>query len=50
MNITLRKLAMLEKSIIEREELVKSQGCVTNVVDADLKARITNLMDKVRVI
>ena len=50
MNITLRKLAMIEKSIAEREEAAKIQGYSTNVVDADFKNRITTLMDKVRTI
>lgn len=50
MNIALRKLALLEKNIAEREEAARVQGYTTNVVDADLKKRITDLMDRVRVI
>ena len=50
MNFAVRKLAMLEKSIIEREEVARVQGYTTNVVDADFKRRITDLMDKIRVI
>jgi uncharacterized protein YejL (UPF0352 family) len=49
MNIALRKLAMLEKSIAEKEESAIIQGdYVTNVVNEDLKRSITVLMDKVR--
>ena len=50
MNISVRKLAMLEKSIAEREEAARVQGYSTNVIDADLKKRITDLMDRVRLI
>lgn len=49
MNIAVRKLAMLEKSIAEREEIAKNQGCVTTPFDSDLKKRIINIMDKIRV-
>ncbi len=50
MNIAVRKLAMLEKSLAEREEIARVQGYSTSVVDADLKKRITDLMDRIRVI
>ena len=50
MNLALRKLAMLEKDLIAREEAAKIEGYVTSPVDNDLKLRITKLMDKVRVI
>ena len=50
MNITLRKLAMLEKNILAQEENARIQGYTTNVVDADLKRKVTDLMNKVRVI
>lgn len=50
MNITLRKLAMLEKSIAEREGASKIEGYCTNSIDNDLKKRVTDLMDKVRVL
>ena len=49
MNITLRKLAMLEKSIAEKEELARSEnGYTTNVVNTEFKKSISTLMDKVR--
>ena len=41
MNIALRKLAMLEKSILEKEEEARIQGYTTNVIDSDFKNRIT---------
>ena len=50
MNLAVRKLAMLEKSIYEREEIARTQGYSTDVVDADFKRRVTELMDKVRII
>lgn len=50
MNITLRKLAMLEKSIAEQEEQARVQGYTTCTIDNEMKKRITELMDKVRVI
>lgn len=50
MNIAIRKLAMIEKSLIAQEEAEKLQGYTTSTIDRDFKQRITNLMDKVRVI
>ena len=50
MNLTLRKLAMLEKSLNEREEVARVQGYSTNVVDAEFKKNVTDLMDRVRTI
>ena len=48
MNITLRKLAMLEKSILEQEELARVQGYTSCSIDQDFKRKISTLMDKVR--
>ena len=50
MNLALRKLAMLEKDMIAREEEAKINGYATCPVDADFKARVSALMDKVRVL
>lgn len=50
MNIALRKLAMIEKDLIAREEEARLQGYTTSTIDQDFKRRITDLMDKVRVI
>ena len=47
MNIAIRKLAMLEKDIIEREEAAKLEGYT---VDPAFREKITRLMDKVRVL
>ena len=50
MNIALRKLAMLEKSLQEKEMQARMEGLSTSPIDKDFQARITNLMDKVRLI
>lgn len=50
MNIALRKLAMLEEKMVKEEELAKVQGYCTCPVDQDFKRRVTDLMDRVRVI
>ena len=50
MNIALRKLAMLEEKMVKEEELAKVQGYCTCPVDQDFKKRVTDLMDRVRVI
>ena len=50
MNIAVRKLVLLEKNILEREESARIQGYSTNVVDADFKRRVVDLMDKIRLI
>ena len=49
MNITLRKLAMLEKSMAEQEEKARLEGWASCPIDKDLQARINSLMEKVRV-
>lgn len=50
MNIALRKLAMLEKEFQAREEESKISGYDTCPIDKGLQRRITELMDRVRVI
>jgi len=50
MNIALRKLAMLEKEMIEREQQALFEGYATKPIDQDFKNRVTALMDKVRYI
>ncbi len=50
MNITLRKLAMLEEKMIKEDEIAKIQGYCTSPVDQDLKQRVFDLMDRVRVV
>ena len=50
MNIALRKLAMIEKNLIAQEEEARLQGYSTNTLDQDFKRRVSDLMDKVRVI
>ena len=48
MNLAYRKLAMLEKEFIEREEAAKLSGYSSCPIDRDLKNRVTKLLDQVR--
>jgi len=48
MNLAFRKLAMLEKDFIEREENARIQGYTSSPIDRDLKNRVTKLLDQVR--
>jgi hypothetical protein len=48
MNLTYRKLAMLEKDFIAKEEAAKIEGFYSAPVDKDLQSRVTNLLDQVR--
>ena len=48
MNLTYRKLAMLEKDFIAKEEAAKIAGFYSSPVDKDLQGRVTNLLDQVR--
>lgn len=50
MNIALRKLAMLEKAMNEKEEQARIEGYVTSPVDIDMKNRIYVIMEKIRVV
>ena len=50
MNIALRKLAMLEANMIKQEEQARMEGFTTCPIDTDLKRRISELMDRVRVL
>jgi hypothetical protein len=50
MNIAMRKLALLEKRIIEEEEKAKIQGFSTCPIDYEFKHRVKDLMDRIRVI
>jgi len=46
----MRKLAMLEKVMMEREQEAKVKGFATYPVNLELKRNITTLMNKVRAI
>jgi len=48
MNLTYRKLAMLEQDFIAKEEAAKIEGYYTTPVDKELQSRVTNLLDQVR--
>ena len=47
MNLAIRKLAMLEKDFIAREESARIEG-TSCPIDRDFKNRITKLLDQVR--
>ena len=48
MNLTYRKLEMLEREFLVKEEAAKIDGFYTSPVDKDLQSRVTNLLDQVR--
>ena len=48
MNLTYRKLAMLEKDFIAKEEAAKLEGFYSSPVDKELQYRVTNLLNQVR--
>ena len=48
MNVALRKLALLEKNIMQKEEAAKVQGYTTSPVDPIFKKKIVKLMKRVR--
>ena len=50
MNVALRKLALLEKNIMQKEEAAKVQGYTTSPVDPIFKEKIVKLMKRVRAI
>ena len=50
MNITLRKLAMLEKNFEELEEIAKVQGYTNIPINTTLRENVARLMEKVKTI
>lgn len=48
MNLAFRKLAMLEKEIIAKEEAAKIDGYTSAPIDKEFKSKITKLLDQVR--
>ena len=50
MNITYRKMAMLDKTLTEREETARIQGYLTDPSDRELHNRISKILNQVRVI
>ena len=50
MNIAIRKLALLEKTIKEQENSCDFEGLTTVPIDNELKQRISELMIKVRTV
>lgn len=49
MNIAFRKLALLEKTLEEKEISSKIEGYVTSPVDVELKEKISKLMEQVKI-
>ena len=50
MNVALRKLELLEKNIMQKEEAAKVQGYTTSPVDPIFKEKVVKLMKRVRAI
>lgn len=50
MNIALRKLAMIEKTYAEIEENARIQGYSDCPIDREFQRRISEVMEKVRLI
>ena len=50
MNITYRKMAMVDKTLTEREEAARIGGYLTDPSEREFHNRITKLLDQVRVI
>ena len=48
MNIALRKLALLEKNLAEKEECAKINGYTTSPADRELQAKINDLLSRIR--
>lgn len=48
MNLTYRKLAMLEQDFIAKEEAAKIEGFYACYVDKDLQDRVSFLLNQVR--
>ena len=50
MNLTMRKLAMLEKNLIQKEENCKAQGFTTPPEDIVLREKLSEILNRARVI
>ena len=50
MNITLRKIAMLEQNLIAKEEECRIQGYTTAPEDIALRKKLTDIINKALVI
>lgn len=48
MNLAYRKLAMIEKDFIAREEQARMDGFTSCPIDNEFKNKITKLLDQVR--
>ena len=50
MNVVLRKMALLEKNILEKEREAELEGYTTSPVDPVCREKVFQLMEKVRTI
>ena len=50
MNIALRKLALLEKSLIEKDEFAKAHGLLSTPEDLILRKKISDFIQKAQLI
>jgi hypothetical protein len=48
MNIALRKLALLEKNLLEKEEYAKLNGLSSVPEELAFRGKLTDILDKVR--
>lgn len=50
MSLAMRKLVMLEKDFIAREEAARLEGYSSCPIDKEFRAKITKVLDKIRYI
>ena len=50
MNLALRKIAMLEKNMIQKEEEARINGYASSPIDKEFRNKVFALMEKVRAI
>ena len=50
MNIAMRKLAMLEKDLEDKEEKARVDGFASCPINIHLQRQVKDLMDKIRVV
>jgi len=50
MSLAYRKIAMVERDFIKREESARIEGFISSPIDRDFKEKITRLLDQTRYI
>ena len=48
MSLAYRKLVMVEKDFVAREESARMEGFISSPIDRDFKEKITRLLDQTR--